>query len=108
MTEISESKVRVDIIEVCKRIHSKGWVASNDGNVSVLIGNGQAICTPTGMSKGYLTTDQLIKVDMEGNKLEGELNPSSEIKMHLDVYKNRSDIQSVVHAHPPYSTGFAG
>jgi L-fuculose-phosphate aldolase len=59
------------------------------------------------MSKGYLTTDQLVKVDMDGNKLEGELEASSEVKIHLDVYKNKKGVNSAVHAHPPYSTAYA-
>jgi len=103
----TESIHKNDIIEICKRIYSKGWVAANDGNVSIRIGPNAVLCTPTGMSKGYLTTGQLIKVDMDGNKLEGELEPSSEVKMHIDVYKQRKDVNSVVHAHPPYATGFA-
>jgi len=103
----TESIHRNDIIEICKRIYSKGWVASNDGNVSIRLGPDTVLCTPTGMSKGYLTAGQLIKVDMDGNKLEGELEPSSEVKMHIDVYKQRKDVNSVVHAHPPYATGFA-
>jgi len=103
----TESIHRNDIIEICKRIYSKGWVAANDGNVSIRIGPDTVLCTPTGMSKGYLTAGQLIKVDMDGNKLEGELEPSSEVKMHIDVYKQRKDVNSVVHAHPPYATGFA-
>jgi L-fuculose-phosphate aldolase len=103
----TESIHRNDIIEICKRIYSKGWVAANDGNVSIRLGPDTVLCTPTGMSKGYLTAGQLIKVDMDGNKLEGELEPSSEVKMHIDVYKQRKDVNSVVHAHPPYATGFA-
>lgn len=105
--EKTESQHRNEIIDVCKRIHSNGWVASNDGNVSVKIGPNTFLCTPTGMSKGYLTTDQLLKVDIDGNKLEGYLNPSSEMKMHLEVYKQKEDVNAVVHAHPPFSTGFA-
>ena len=103
----TESLYRADIIEVCRRIYSKGWVAANDGNVSIRIDPDIVLCTPTGMSKGYLTAGQLIKVDMDGNKIEGELEPSSEVKMHIDVYKHREDVSSVVHAHPPYATGFA-
>ena len=103
----SESEHRKDIIEICHRVYAQGWVAANDGNVSVKMDNNLYLCTPTGRSKGYLTSDQLIKVDGEGRKLEGELDPSSEIKMHLDVYKNRPDVGSVVHAHPPTATGFA-
>lgn len=103
----TESQYRNDIIEICKRVHRNGWVASNDGNISIKIGPDSVLCTPTGMSKGYLTTDQLVKVDMNGNKLEGELEASSEVKIHLDVYKNKPGINSAVHAHPPYSTAFA-
>ena len=103
----TESQHRNDIIEICKRVHANGWVASNDGNISIRTGPNTVLCTPTGMSKGYLTTDQLVKVDMDGNKLEGELEASSEVKIHLDVYKNKKGINSAVHAHPPYSTAYA-
>jgi len=103
----TESQYRNDIIEICKRVHANGWVASNDGNISIRTGPNTVICTPTGMSKGYLTTDQLVKVDMDGNKLEGELEASSEVKIHLDVYKNKKGVNSAVHAHPPYSTAYA-
>ena len=103
----TESQYRNDIIDICKRVHSKGWVASNDGNISIRIGPNAVLCTPTGMSKGYLTTDQLVKLDMDGNKLEGELEASSEVKIHLDVFKNKKGINSAVHAHPPYSTAYA-
>jgi len=103
----TESQHRNDIIDICKRVHSNGWVASNDGNISIRIGPNAVLCTPTGMSKGYLTADQLVKVDMDGNKLEGELEASSEVKIHLDVYKNKQGINSAVHAHPPYSTAYA-
>jgi L-fuculose-phosphate aldolase len=105
--EKTESQHRSDIIDICKRVHANGWVAANDGNVSIKLGPNTVICTPTGMSKGYLTSDQLIKVDMDGNKIDGEMEPSSEVKMHLDVYKSKENIGAVVHAHPPFSTGFA-
>ena len=105
--EKTESQYRNDIIDICKRVHANGWVASNDGNVSIRISPSTVLCTPTGMSKGYLTTDQLIKVDMDGNKIDGDLEPSSEVKMHLDVYKSKENIGAVVHAHPPFATGFA-
>jgi Ribulose-5-phosphate 4-epimerase and related epimerases and aldolases len=105
--EKTESQNRDDIIDICKRVYANGWVASNDGNVSIRTGPNTVLCTPTGMSKGYLTSGQLIKVDMQGNKLDGALEPSSEIKMHIDVYKHKEGVNSVVHAHPPYATGFA-
>lgn len=105
--EKTESMHRNDIIDICRRVHANGWVAANDGNISIRIGPNTILCTPTGMSKGYLTTDQLIKVDMDGNKISGELEPSSEVKMHLDVYRGKENIGAVVHAHPPFATGFA-
>ena len=98
---------RKDIIEVCRRIYGKGYVAANDGNVSVRISEDRMMITPSGMSKGFLSEDQLILCDMEGNKISGALNPSSETHMHLMVYGEREDVNGVVHAHPPIATGFA-
>ena len=105
--EKTESLYRNDIIDICQKVQAKGWVASNDGNISIRIGPNVVLCTPTGMSKGCIKEHQLIKIDLDGNKIDGELEPSSEIKMHLDVYKNKENIGAVVHAHPPFSTGFA-
>jgi len=103
----SESEYRRDIIEVCRRIYQKAYVASNDGNVSVRTSENEILATPTGINKGDLSADQLIKVNMSGDVIAGFLKPSSELKLHLHAYKNRRDIRSVVHAHPPISTGFA-
>ncbi len=103
----SESEYRRDIIEVCKRIYQKGFVASNDGNVSVRMSKNEILATPTGINKGDLSPDQLIKVNMHGDVVEGFLKPSSELKLHIRAYEERPDIRSVVHAHPPISTGFA-
>jgi len=105
--EKTDNQHKSDIIEVCRRVYAKGWVAANDGNVSIKVSDSTIICTPTGMSKGYITAEQLIKVDMMGNKIEGELEPSSEVKMHIDVYKNKPGINAVVHAHPTFATGYA-
>ena len=102
-----ESQHRNDIIEICKRVYRNGWVASNDGNISIRISTDEVLCTPTGRSKGYLTPDQLVKVDMDGNKLEGALEASSEVKIHLDVYKHKEGVYAAVHAHPPYATAHA-
>ncbi|CEP66015.1 Class II aldolase/adducin N-terminal [Moorella glycerini] len=103
----SEYQIRQDICEVGRRIYAKGFVASNDGNISVRIGENEVLTTPTGVSKGFMTPDMIIKVDLEGRKIAGNLKPSSEIKMHLDVYKHRPDVRAVVHAHPPVATAFA-
>lgn len=103
----SESEYRRDIIDVCKRIYQKGFVASSDGNVTVRVSEDEILATPTGMSKGVLSPDQLIKVNMKGEVVTGFLKPSSELKLHIRVYEARPDVSAVVHAHPPISTGFA-
>ncbi|HOJ62711.1 MAG TPA: class II aldolase/adducin family protein, partial [bacterium] len=96
------------IVEIGRRMWLKEWVASNDGNISCKTGEDEYVCTPTGVSKGFLEVGDLIVVDGEGRKRSGgPLNPSSEIKMHLFVYHARPDVQAVCHAHPPTATGFA-
>lgn len=104
---ISEIKLKTQICEIGKRIYDKGFVAANDGNISVRIDDDTFLVTPTGVSKGFMTPEMLIKVDGDGNLIEGERKPTSEIKMHLQVYKERPEIKSVVHVHPPYATAFA-
>ena len=105
----SEYEVKQQICEVGRRIYMNGFVAANDGNISVRINEEEVLCTPTGVSKGFMTPDMICKVDMDGNILEASNNykPSSEIKMHLRIYKERQDVNSVVHAHPPYGTSYA-
>ena len=102
----SPFEIRKEICEVGHKLWLKGFVAANDGNISVKLNENEYLCTPTGVSKGSLTPDMIIKVDKNGNKLEGKLNPSSEIKMHMRVYRERPDVTAVVHAHPPVSTAF--
>ncbi len=99
-------QIKQEICEIGKKIYDLGFVAANDGNISVKVSENEFYCTPTGVSKGYMTPDMIIKVDAEGNKLEGTLNPSSEIKMHMRVYRERPDVNAVVHAHPPIATAF--
>lgn len=103
----TETELRRDIVEVDKLVFMKGWVAANDGNISIRLDQNRVLCTPTATSKGMLHEDDLIICDMEGNKLEGRKQGTSEIAMHLLIYKMRPDINSVVHAHPPVATGFA-
>jgi L-fuculose-phosphate aldolase len=100
-------KARRDIIHVCKRIYDRGYVASNDGNVSVRLSENRVLITPTGRSKGFLTESDLIIVDMEGKVVSGKARPSSESKIHTVLYKVRPDVKGVVHAHPVTATGFA-
>jgi L-fuculose-phosphate aldolase len=102
----SPFEIRKEICDVGHKLWLKGFVAANDGNISVKLNDNEYLCTPTGVSKGSLTPDMIIKVDKNGNKLEGKLNPSSEIKMHMRVYRERPDVTAVVHAHPPVSTAF--
>ncbi|MGB4140027.1 MAG: class II aldolase/adducin family protein [Limnochordia bacterium] len=101
------ARLKEDIVEVGRRIYNLGFVAANDGNISVRVGDDEILTTPTGVSKGFMTPDMIIRVDMAGNKLEGELKPSSELKLHLEVYKQRPDVRAVLHAHPPVATAFA-
>ncbi|HTY59257.1 MAG TPA: class II aldolase/adducin family protein, partial [Bacteroidota bacterium] len=105
----NEWDLRKQIVEIGKRIWTRGYVASNDGNISVLLNDGEVLTTPTGVSKGFMTTDMIIKCDRAGKVIAGnrDYRPSSEVKMHLDIYRERPDIRSVVHAHPPYATSFA-
>jgi len=103
----SEYKIKKDICEVGQRIYNNGFVAANDGNISVKVRENELLVTPTGVSKGFMTSDMIIKTDLQGKVIAGKLKPSSELKMHLDVYKNRDDVRAVVHAHPPTATGFA-
>jgi len=103
----SESELRTDIVELGRRLWARGFVASNDGNISVRLDGDRILTTPTGVSKGFMTTDMMVITDRTGRKISGERNASSELKMHLAVYDLRPDVQAVVHSHPPLATGFA-
>ena len=92
------------ILEVGRRLYNKGFVASNDGNISCKVSSDAIWATPTGVSKGFMTEDMLVKLSLTGEILEGTTKPSSEIKMHLRVYLENPDVGGVVHAHSPYAT----
>ncbi len=96
-----------DVVQVGKRMYDRGYVASNDGNISVRLSEDRLLITMTGVSKGFLTPEQLIVVDYDGSVVSGNLEPSSEMKMHLMVYRERPDVHAVAHAHPPTATGFS-
>jgi len=104
---MSEQQVRKDLVEVGRRVYNRGYVAANDGNISVRIGEDEILSTPTGVSKGFMEPEMMIKVNLDGEKLAGNLEPSSELKMHLEVYRVRPDALAVLHAHPPAATAFA-
>jgi len=104
-----ESQLRADIVEVGRRLWARGYVASNDGNISVRIGPDRLLMTPASVSKGFMTPDMMVITTLEGTLVSGPpgRKPSSEIQMHLAAYRNRPDVAAVVHAHPPTATGFA-
>jgi L-fuculose-phosphate aldolase len=103
----SEKELRQNIVDIGRLMYQKGWVAANDGNISIKLASDRILCTPTGISKGMMHPDDLIICDMKGNKIEGQRERTSEIAMHTTVYGLRPDVNAVVHAHPPVSTGFA-
>lgn len=95
--------------DICHKMWQLGWVAANDGNLSVRVADDRYLATPTGISKSFITPEKLVVIDGDGKVLEakGEYRPSSEIKMHLRCYRERSDVGAVLHAHPPTATGYA-
>ena len=103
----AEEQIRADIVEVGRRLYARGFVASNDGNISARLDDHRLVTTPKSVSKGFMTPDMMVIVDSEGKKLTGDRDPSSELPMHLEIYRQRPDVNAVVHAHPPTATGFA-
>jgi L-fuculose-phosphate aldolase len=106
---ISDFQLCNDIVEVGRRLWTRGFVASNDGNISVRLGADRVLMTPASVSKGFMTPDMMVVTDLNGTLVSGApgRKPSSEIQMHLVAYRERPDVGAVVHAHPPLSTGFA-
>ncbi len=102
-----ESGLRADIVEVGRRLYARAYTASNDGNISVRLGADRLLMTPKSVCKGFMTPDMMCITDLDGRKLQGDRDPSSEMLMHLEVYRQRPDVRAVVHAHPPIATGFA-
>jgi L-fuculose-phosphate aldolase len=95
------------IIHVGRRTYERGYIASNDGNISARIDKKYVLITPSGVSKGFMNGSDLIIIDFNGKLVKGNGKPSSESLLHLQIYKERPDVKSVCHAHPPYATGFA-
>ena len=102
----TESELREAICEVGRRLWVRSQVAANDGNISVRMEDGNILCTPTMVSKGFMACEELVKLTPDG-RLIGPGRPSSEALLHLACFCARSDINAVVHAHPPYATAFA-
>jgi L-fuculose-phosphate aldolase len=105
---MNEQEAREMICEIGKRAYNKNFVNGSDGNISIRIGNDLILATPTGVSKGFMSPEMMVKMTLD-NILVGEnlYKPSSEVKMHLRVYMENSDIRAVIHAHPPLGTAFA-
>lgn len=104
---MSEKKAKKAILDIGQRMYVRNFVAANDGNISIRTGENEVWATPTGVSKGFMKKKMLVKVDLEGNVLEGAKKPSSELKMHLRAYQENPELLSVCHAHPPICTCFA-
>lgn len=104
---LCDKQAKEAIIDIGKRIYAHGFIASNDGNISCKVSDNEVWCTPTGVSKGFMTEDMLVKMDLDGNIIEGTYKGTSEIKMHFRVFKENPQVHSVVHAHPPIATAFA-
>ncbi len=103
----TEQQHREDLVRVCRMVHEKGWVAMNDGNLSIKLDDDRVLCTPTAISKGMVEFEDVILCDLTGNKIAGKRECTSEIAMHMTIYGLRPDVRAVVHAHPPVATGFA-
>jgi L-fuculose-phosphate aldolase len=101
------SFVRQEIVSVCRRLYEKGLIAGPDGNISVRLSAGSILITPAALSKVDVTPDDLVEVSMDGVRISGYREPSSEVHLHVRLYTRRPDVQAVVHAHPPTATGFA-
>jgi L-fuculose-phosphate aldolase len=104
---MSEHESRLEILRFGKMLHERGLIAATDGNISVRLHENAVLITPTCISKGMMSTEDLLVVDMSGRRIAGFRDVSSEVAMHLTIYRMRADIHAVVHAHPPTATGFA-
>jgi L-fuculose-phosphate aldolase len=104
---LGEFALKEQMCDIGRRIWQKGFCAGNEGNHSYRIGENRILCTPTGISKGFLKPDDICTVDLEGKQVAGKRKRTSEILMHLAIYKARPDVKAVVHSHPPHATAFA-
>lgn len=100
-------KLKQDICEIGRRIYAKGFAAANDGNITVRISDNEVLCTPTMHCKGFLKPEDISTIDMTGKQIAGTKKRSSEALLHLEIYKQRPDVKSVVHCHPPHACAFA-
>lgn len=104
---VSMDEAGEGILHAGKRMYERGFVAANDGNMSIRLSDDRLLVTPSGVSKGFLKASDLVVTDMQGERVSGKLKPTSEVKMHIRAYELRDDVAAVVHAHPPYATAYA-
>ena len=98
--------IKEEICDIGRRIYQRGFAVANDGNISYRFDENRIVCTPTGISKGFMKPDDLCIVDMDANQIAGNRKMTSEIRQHITIMKHRCDVQSVVHCHPPHATAF--
>jgi L-fuculose-phosphate aldolase len=104
---VDERKLRDDICEIGRRLYSRGFAAGNDGNISARLDSDRVLCTPTLICKGFMRPDDLCIVDSRGSQLTGSRRRTSEILLHLEIFRGDPSVQAVVHCHPPHATAFA-
>jgi L-fuculose-phosphate aldolase len=104
---MNEFKLKEQICEIGRRLYARGFAAANDGNITIRLSEREFLCTPTMVSKGFLKPEDICKVDQDGKQLAGTRKRTSEVLLHLAIYKQRPDINAVVHCHPPHATAFA-
>ncbi len=103
----SSTDISNEVVNVCRRVAVKGFVAATDGNISVRLPNGNILATPTSLNKGFVQSEDLVELSLDGKQISGSRKPSTEMNMHLFIYQQRNDVNAVVHCHPIYATGFA-
>jgi len=104
---IHDRKLKELICEIGRRLYTKGFAAANDGNISIRVGENEVLCSPTMISKGYMSPEDICAVDMDGKQIAGTKKRTSEVLLHLSIMKERPDVKAVVHCHPPHATAFA-
>lgn len=107
MNGTTERELREIICEIGRMLYDRGFVAAGDGNISARLADGTLLATPTMVCKGRMTPEMVVRTDEDGKALPGQGRPSSELAMHLAIYRLRDDVHGIVHAHPPFATGFA-
>jgi L-fuculose-phosphate aldolase len=107
MDNTSRAEIARHLISVCRLLAERGFVTATDGNVSTRLPNGNILVTPTAHSKSRVSETDLVEVTIDGTAVTLSRRPSTELDMHLCIYRRREDVRAVVHAHPTYATGFA-